>query len=107
MPALLFGTGGTPHSARNRATVDGIRRIAELGLGCMEIEFVQGVKMGEASARQVAQAARENGLAGLFAYTSPDNTGMIKLFNVLPYQVKRTLEDDMVVLKCRFSEPKT
>ena len=62
MPALLFGTGGTPHSARNRATVDGIRRIAELGLGCMEIEFVQGVKMGEASAHQVAQAARENGI---------------------------------------------
>ena len=57
MAGLLFGTGGTPHSAKTAATVDGIKRIAELGLGCMEIEFVQGVKMGEAGARQVAEVA--------------------------------------------------
>jgi hypothetical protein len=44
---------------------------------------------------------------GLFAYTSPDNTGMIKLFNVLPYKITKTFEDDMVLLRCRFSEPKT
>jgi deoxyribonuclease-4 len=42
--------------------VDGIRRIAELGLGGMEVEFVQGVKMGEASARHVAQVAKEKGI---------------------------------------------
>jgi len=57
--SLLFGTGGTPHSARSPSTIDGIRRIAELGLECMEIEFVQGVRMGEASARQVAEVAAE------------------------------------------------
>jgi len=54
---LLFGTGGTPHSAKTASTIDGIERIAELGLGCMEIEFVQGVKMGEAGARLVAETA--------------------------------------------------
>ena len=60
MEKLLFGTGGIPHSSKTRSTLDGIRRIAELGLGCMEIEFVQGVKMGEAGARLVAEtAARE------------------------------------------------
>jgi len=37
--------------------MDGIKRIVELGLGCMEIEFVRGVKMGEAGARLVAETA--------------------------------------------------
>ncbi|MFC2073185.1 TIM barrel protein [Chloroflexota bacterium] len=60
MTGLLFGTAGAPHSARPQTTTSGIKRIAELGLGCMEIEFVQGVRMGEASARLVAEtAARE------------------------------------------------
>jgi deoxyribonuclease-4 len=51
---LLFGTAGTPHSAKTKTTISGIERIAELGLGCMEIEFVKGVRMGEAGARLVA-----------------------------------------------------
>jgi len=62
MPQLLFGTGGTPHGAKAKSTIAGIERIAELGLGCMEIEFVQGVKMGEASARLVAEAAARTGV---------------------------------------------
>ncbi len=62
MAGLLFGTGGIPHSSKTRSTLDGIRRIAELGLGCMEIEFVQGVKMGEAGARLVAETAAQEGV---------------------------------------------
>jgi deoxyribonuclease-4 len=62
MAELLFGTGGTPHSARTQSTIDGIERIAELGLGCMEIEFVQGVRMGEAGARLVAETAGRAGV---------------------------------------------
>jgi deoxyribonuclease-4 len=62
MDKLLFGTGGTPHSSRTPSTLDGIRRIAELGLGCMEMEFVQGVKMGEAGARLVAETAAREGV---------------------------------------------
>jgi deoxyribonuclease IV len=54
---LLFGTGGTPLSSPTSSTVDGIRRVAQLGLGCMELEFVRGVKMGEAAARHVAETA--------------------------------------------------
>jgi len=42
---LLFGTGGVPLSAESSSTEAGIERIAELGLGCMEVEFVWGVKM--------------------------------------------------------------
>ncbi len=60
MAELLFGTAGTPRSARPQTTTSGIERIAELGLGCMEIEFVRGVKMGESGACLVAEtAARE------------------------------------------------
>jgi len=62
MAGLLFGTAGIPHSARSKITIDGIERIAELGLGCMEIEFVQGVKMGEAGARLVADTATKKGV---------------------------------------------
>ena len=62
MDKLLFGTGGAPHSSKTATTLDGIRRIAELGLGCMELEFVQGVRMGEASARLVAETAVKEGI---------------------------------------------
>ena len=62
MAGLLFGTGGAPHSSKTQSTIDGIRRIAELRLGCMEIEFVQGVRMGEAAARLVAETAAREGV---------------------------------------------
>jgi len=62
MDRLLFGTGGIPHSAKTKSTIGGIERIAELGLGCMEIEFVQGVKMGEAGAHLVAETATKEGV---------------------------------------------
>jgi deoxyribonuclease-4 len=62
MDELLFGTGGTPHSSNTASTIDGIKRIAELGLGCMEMEFVRGVKMGEAGARLVAKTAQSEGV---------------------------------------------
>jgi deoxyribonuclease-4 len=54
---LLFGTGGVPFSAESRSTEAGIERIAELGLGCMEVEFVQGVKMSPEVAVSVGKLA--------------------------------------------------
>ncbi len=62
MTGLLFGTAGTPHSASPQTTTSGIERVAELGLGCMEIEFVQGVRMSESSAGQVAEVAVREGI---------------------------------------------
>lgn len=62
----------------------------------------QGKGLGKILMRKLAEAARENGLAGLFAYTSPQNKGMINLFKTLPYKVKTVFEDDMVLLSCRF-----
>ena len=58
---LLFGTGGVPFSAQSRSTEAGIECIAELGLGCMEVEFVQGVRMSPEVAVLVGElAARKN-----------------------------------------------
>jgi len=54
---LLFGTGGVPVSAQSRSTEAGIERIAELGLGCMEVEFVQGVRMNPQVAVTVGELA--------------------------------------------------
>lgn len=62
MAGLLFGTGGVPHSTKPPSTVSGIKRIAELGLGCLEMEFVQGVKMNETTAHQVAETAARTGI---------------------------------------------
>jgi len=59
---LLFGTGGTPHSSRSPSTESGIERIAELGLGCMEVEFVRGVRMNEKLARETGEVAKKGGV---------------------------------------------
>ena len=57
MNKLHFGTAGAPRNPSNLSTVDGIKRIAELGLDCLEIEFVQGVRMSKETAKQVGVVA--------------------------------------------------
>jgi len=59
MGRLLFGTAGIPLSARAGTTQAGIERIAELGLECLEVQFVQGVKMTEAAALSVGKLATQ------------------------------------------------
>lgn len=60
---LLFGTAGIPISASKRNSVVGIERIRELDLDCMELEFVQGVRMRENGAKKVMEAAKKEGVA--------------------------------------------
>lgn len=60
---LRFGTGGVPTTARLPSTEAGIERLAELGLGCMEVEFVQGVKMSPEVAVSVGELAARKGIA--------------------------------------------
>lgn len=59
---LHFGTAGTPHSAGKPDSVTGVRRVRELGLDCMELEFVRGVRMGPDTQAKVGAAAREAGV---------------------------------------------
>jgi deoxyribonuclease-4 len=56
---LIFGTAGVPLSSSDRSSEGGVRRIRELNLGALEIEFVQGVRMGEEKARKVGAVAKE------------------------------------------------
>ena len=64
----------------------------------------QGKGIAAALLLKLAQAAKDNGVTGLVAYTSPDNTGMIKLFKKLPYTVKSSIDDGMIILSCRFDD---
>jgi len=59
---LLFGTAGVPLSSKAQSTQAGIERIHELGLGCMEVEFVQGVRMSPQSARAIGEVAVKRGV---------------------------------------------
>lgn len=56
---LLFGTAGTPISSKGNDSISGIKQVHELKLGCMELEFVRGVKMGERTARNVGEVAKQ------------------------------------------------
>lgn len=60
---LLFGTGGVPLSAESRSIESGIKRIKELGLGCMEVEFVRGVTVGPERAVKIKEFAEKEGVA--------------------------------------------
>ncbi|AKB43889.1 TIM barrel protein [Methanosarcina vacuolata] len=60
---LLFGTAGIPRSTKGTGSVSGIKRIRELGLDCMELEFVQGVRMSEKGAKNVLEAANNEEVA--------------------------------------------
>lgn len=59
---MLFGTAGTPAIAKGRGTEAGIKCVAELGLGCMEVEFVYGVKMSEKAAVSLGKLAADKGI---------------------------------------------
>jgi deoxyribonuclease-4 len=63
MEGLLFGTAGTPISSKRNDSISGIERVHELGLGCMELEFVRGVKMGEETANKVGEVAKRLDIA--------------------------------------------
>ena len=60
---LLFGTGGIPRSTKGQSSISGIERIRELSLDCMELEFVQGVRMGEKGAQNVLEASLKENVA--------------------------------------------
>ncbi|NPE28460.1 TIM barrel protein [Methanococcoides sp. SA1] len=63
MKQLLFGTAGSPLSSKKKGSMDGIKRVRELGLDCMELEFVRGVRMKEETAANVRQTAEEENIA--------------------------------------------
>ena len=63
MATMNFGTAGVPHSAKERSSLSGLQRVAELGLGAMELEFVRGVRMGKKMAHQVGELGQKLSLS--------------------------------------------
>ncbi len=59
MDRLRFGTAGIPICLEKRDSVFGVKKVAELGLECMELEFVRGVNMSQGKAEQVKETAQE------------------------------------------------
>lgn len=60
--SLLFGPAGIPLSAKKPTPEEGVRECKRLGLDCMELEFVYGVKMSEEGASRVKEAVKETGI---------------------------------------------
>lgn len=60
---LLFGTAGVPNStAKKNNPIDGVRRIHELGLDCMQLEFAHGVRMKEEVSSGLRKVSYELGI---------------------------------------------
>jgi deoxyribonuclease-4 len=62
-PGLLFGPAGVVKQAAARDSKSGIVRVKEVGLDCMELEFVRGVSMGEKKAARVKETAVRLGIS--------------------------------------------
>ncbi|MFO7553693.1 MAG: GNAT family N-acetyltransferase [Desulfobacterales bacterium] len=67
----------------------------------------QGKGLGKIIMKKLSEAARENGISGLMAYTLPRNQGMIRLFKSLPYKTKTVYDGEVVELTCMFDELKS
>lgn len=83
----------------------------ETGSNLAEVAFsvsgdFQNKGIGRALIAKIAEAARENGIPGLVAYTTLENRHMIRLFHSLPFAVATSSSEGMLVLKCRFDKMK-
>lgn len=65
----------------------------------------QGMGIAQILQNKLLRAALDNNIKGLVAYTSPENKGMKKLFQKLPYEIKIEKDEDMIILSCLFSDP--
>jgi acyl-CoA hydrolase/GNAT superfamily N-acetyltransferase len=84
--------------------LDPAKNIAEIAFSVSK-EW-QGKGLGKIIMKKLSEAARENGISGLMAYTLPRNQGMLKLFKSLPYKTKTLYDGEVVELTCMFDELK-
>jgi deoxyribonuclease-4 len=56
---IFLGPAGVPISSKERSTLAGVQKVAELKLNAMEVEFVRGVKMTPQMAEEIGKAAKE------------------------------------------------
>ncbi len=60
---ILFGTAGTPTTVTGRGSLEGIREVNKLGLGCFEFEFVQSARMRSELAEECGTVAKNLGVS--------------------------------------------
>lgn len=56
---IWIGTGGVPISSEDTSTLGGMKRVIELKLNSMEVEFVRGVKMSMDTARNIGNFVKK------------------------------------------------
>lgn len=59
---IYLGPAGIPLSAKKGTTLDGLKKIAELDLDALEVEYVRGVAMSNETADEVGRLAKELGI---------------------------------------------
>lgn len=57
---LLFGVAGIPHSCPEDSSLKAVELVQQMGLEALELEFVQGLKMGPETAARIRLAARNH-----------------------------------------------
>jgi RimJ/RimL family protein N-acetyltransferase len=83
--------------------LDSARNMGEVGFSIKKEWQRKGIST--VILQKLAAIARENGISGLIAYTTPENQAMIRLFKKVPYRVRTGIQDDMLALSCKFDEP--
>jgi len=59
---LNFATAGIPLSTENRNTIEGIKRVKELDLDGMELEFVHSINITKEKTPEINKTAKENNI---------------------------------------------
>ena len=62
MDKLRFGTAGIPISTKKINTENGIERVRELGLDCMELEFVRSINVTKERVPLISEIAKKNNI---------------------------------------------
>jgi len=60
---LLFGTAGVPDTSPQTSTLSALQHLREIGLDCLEMEFVRGVKIGSDMAARIKDKAEALGIS--------------------------------------------
>ncbi len=56
---IRFGPAGIPIQCKGNSTLEGVKCCKELGLGAMEMEFVQGVRLKVDVAKEIGETAKK------------------------------------------------
>ncbi|MCD6478180.1 MAG: TIM barrel protein [Candidatus Aenigmarchaeota archaeon] len=59
---ILLGPAGIPLAAKGSGIPDGIRKVKELGLHAMEVEFTHGVQVKNDTAKNIGEVSKETGV---------------------------------------------